>query len=286
MVGIYKIKNLINNKIYIGQSKDILKRWDSYKKLRCKTQTKLYRSLKKYGIENHKFEIITECDIDQLNNLERYYQDLYDVCGENGLNLLLTKSDGRKCEHSEETKRKIGEKHKGRIPSDETRKKLSEAGMGRIFTKEVRDKIGKSNTGKVRSEETRKKISESRKGILHTEEAKRKISKNNAKTMLGKNHSEETKLKMSEIKKKLYENGEGPWNKGKKMSDEICKKNSEAQKKKYANGWMPSNSKKVINIETSEIYKSIKECERKTEYRKLQQKLSGARPNKTPIRYL
>ena len=43
-IGIYKITNLINGKIYIGQSVNILKRWLSYKKLNCKGQPKLYRS--------------------------------------------------------------------------------------------------------------------------------------------------------------------------------------------------------------------------------------------------
>jgi hypothetical protein len=54
----------------------------------------------------------------------------------------------------------------------------------------------------------------------------------------------------------------------------------------YANGFVHPASKKVINIETGEIYNSIKECMEKTGYKKLREKLSGTRPNKTPIRYL
>jgi hypothetical protein len=54
----------------------------------------------------------------------------------------------------------------------------------------------------------------------------------------------------------------------------------------YANGFVHPASKKVIDTQTGEIYNSIKECMEKTEYRKLQEKLSGTRPNKTPIRYL
>ena len=48
-IGIYKIVSP-SEKIYIGQSINIEKRWEkNYKTLKCKTQTKLYNSLKKYG---------------------------------------------------------------------------------------------------------------------------------------------------------------------------------------------------------------------------------------------
>ena len=49
MIGIYKITSP-TNKIYIGQSTNIENRWnDYYKMIRCKRQTRLYNSLKKYG---------------------------------------------------------------------------------------------------------------------------------------------------------------------------------------------------------------------------------------------
>ena len=57
MVGIYKITNP-SGKIYIGQSVNIDNRISSYKNLKCKNQTKLYRSLLKYTFENHIFEIL------------------------------------------------------------------------------------------------------------------------------------------------------------------------------------------------------------------------------------
>jgi group I intron endonuclease len=154
MIGIYKVTNP-KNRIYIGQSIDILDRFDNYRKLECKKQRLLYRSLKKYGYEAHKFEIITECDIDQLNNLERYYQDLYNVLDRNcGLNLMLTKSTDRSGKHSEESKRKNSESHK----------KLYENGY-------IHPHIGVK-----RSEETRKRISERHKGRKYSEERKQKMS--------------------------------------------------------------------------------------------------------------
>lgn len=120
MIGIYKITSP-SKKIYIGQSIDIEKRFNEYKRLSCKGQIKLYSSLKKYGFEKHKFEVLLECSSDELNEFERYYQDLYCATNRNGLNLKLTKTNDRKCEHSEETKLKIsinkkqGYKNRGHI---------------------------------------------------------------------------------------------------------------------------------------------------------------------------
>lgn len=94
MVGIYKITNP-NGKVYIGQSTDIDSRFVRYKKLDCKTQPKIYRSLKKYGIQNHTFDIIEECESKYLNVKERHWQEAYEVLGPKGLNCVLTKSEDR-----------------------------------------------------------------------------------------------------------------------------------------------------------------------------------------------
>lgn len=85
IIGIYKITSP-SNKIYIGQSKNISFRIKCYEKLRCKGQTKLYNSLRKYGFENHTIEIIEQCSIDKLNDLEIHYISLYDCCN-TGLNI-------------------------------------------------------------------------------------------------------------------------------------------------------------------------------------------------------
>lgn len=137
--GIYKIISP-SEKIYIGQSIDIENRWEKwYKKTRCKTQTKLFNSLKKYGPENHIFEIIEECNINQLNEREIFWGVYYNVLGENGLNLKLGDANGL-C--SEETKQKISINNKGisrnkGIPkSKEHKQKLSEAVNNRIYTPE------------------------------------------------------------------------------------------------------------------------------------------------------
>lgn len=106
MIGIYKITSP-TKKVYVGQSIDIEKRFSIYKRLTCKGQIKLYNSFVKHGVENHLFEILCECNIHELNEKERYYQDLYSCVGKNGLNLKLTKTTDRNCQISNETKLKI-----------------------------------------------------------------------------------------------------------------------------------------------------------------------------------
>jgi len=111
-IGIYKITSP-SDKIYIGQSTNLEKRKDDYIKLRCDKQYKLYNSLQKHGWEQHIFEIIEECSLDQLNEKEIYWGLYYDVLGENGLNLRLGDANGL-C--SEETKKKIGLSNSGPKP--------------------------------------------------------------------------------------------------------------------------------------------------------------------------
>jgi hypothetical protein len=84
--------------------------------------------------------------------------------------------------HSEETKMKMSESHKGRYVSEETREKLSIV-----------------NRGKKHSEEAKKKNSEAHKGKKHTEEWKIQHSedmKGEKNPIFGKCHTEETKQKL------------------------------------------------------------------------------------------
>ncbi len=64
--GIYKIISP-NNRIYVGLSTSIYDRWNSYNYLcNSKSQKLLNKSFSKYGVNNHKFEIIEECSNDLL----------------------------------------------------------------------------------------------------------------------------------------------------------------------------------------------------------------------------
>lgn len=167
MIGIYKITSP-SGKIYIGQSVNIKNRWKNHK-TKCH-KGKLKNSFIKYGTKNHVFEIIELCDVSELNDKERYYQDLYDSVN-NGLNLRATtsfdksgflsnetilKMKGKKC--SEEHIRRSSESRKGMKHSEEHKLKISLAGTGRKHTQESILKISLSKTGLKISDEAKIKI--------------------------------------------------------------------------------------------------------------------------------
>lgn len=232
MVGIYKITSP-SGKIYIGPSVNILSRINKYKNAKCITQPIILKSILKYGWENHLFEIVLECEKSELNEKERYYQELFNCIGKNGLNCMLTNTSTKTGKARQETidklkGRKLSEstrqKMRDRKTSDETKLKLSIASTGRIISKETRDKISESNKGKKRTKEYIDKM----KQRVVSDETKLKLSI----AKKGNKVSDKTKLKISIAKK------------GKKPSDK-CLLNARI-----------ATSKKVINTKTNEIYNS------------------------------
>lgn len=150
MIGIYKITSP-SGRVYIGQSINIKLRFSAYKKLRCKEQPRLFNSLNKYGVEAHIFEVVIECSVNELNDLERYYQEVFNTV-KVGLNCLLTKTNDRCGEHSEETKAIMKAKRKLMVISPETCKKISLAHKGKKFTDEHKANLSKVRKGLLSGE--------------------------------------------------------------------------------------------------------------------------------------
>lgn len=161
MIAIYKITNP-KEKIYIGQSINIKKRFLEYKALNCKFQRILYNSFLKYGVENHKFEVIEECNIDLLNERERYWQDFYNCVSKYGLNCRLTKTNDKSGIMSDESKLLMSKCRIGikRNITDESRKKMSERVKGNKNPMFGNKKELNPFYGKKHSQETKLKISE------------------------------------------------------------------------------------------------------------------------------
>lgn len=87
-VGIYQIKNIKNNKKYIGQSINIEKRKaQHFSELRNNTHINkhLQHAFNKYGENAFIFEIIKACKPRYLNRLEKMYIRIYDTYN-NGYN--------------------------------------------------------------------------------------------------------------------------------------------------------------------------------------------------------
>ena len=184
---IYKITNLINGKIYIGQDS---KNDDTY----YGSGLIIKRAINKYGKENFNKELIEICNSkEELNKKEIFWISEFNSTNSDiGYNLSIGGNGGNLGEY---VNKKISEKSKLRVVSDETKKKLS------ILNK------GEKNAfyGKHHSEETKKHLSEQKIGFKHTTESKLKISKatkgeNNP--FYGKYHSDELKNRF----RKMYGN--------------------------------------------------------------------------------
>jgi len=136
--GVYRIKNLVNNKIYIGSSVTVEKRLlkhknELLKNIHCNNH--LQNAYNKYGLENFIFEKLVDCPriIKELREMEQYLKDFYQA--EYNIRDKVDSNEGMKF--SDEHKAKISAAHKGKTLSEETKEKL------RII-----------NTGKKASEET------------------------------------------------------------------------------------------------------------------------------------
>lgn len=85
MIGIYKITNNINGKIYIGQSNNIQRRFSEHQNRGATSRIPVDIAIQRYGKENFNFEIIEECSIEQLNQKETYWITYFNSI-ENGYN--------------------------------------------------------------------------------------------------------------------------------------------------------------------------------------------------------
>jgi group I intron endonuclease len=201
MIGIYKITSP-SNKVYIGQSIDIERRFRHYKRMVCKEQIKIHNSLLKYGVDAHIFEVLELCDTEELNNRERHYQDLYDSVA-NGLNLLYVKSEHFNGGHSDESKKKISDSLKGRTLTEEHKYKIGLNNSRRVMSPETKEKHRLNGLGKKASPETIEKQRQKRLGSKRSEETKKKMSEA-LKGIQREPISEETRLKMSESQKRRF----------------------------------------------------------------------------------
>lgn len=182
--GIYKITSP-TGRIYIGQSRNIEMRKRNYSYENCKSQPRIYRSIVKHGWENHMFDIIEECNISDLNERERHWQEFYNVlCYVNGMNCALTNTKY---------------KPKKTLPfSKEHKEKISKANIGKFVSDKTREKLRNANIGKKASLETKNKMSIKRIGIKRSSLLPpKKGMKKEKHPLWGKRHTPETIEKIS-----------------------------------------------------------------------------------------
>lgn len=87
MVGIYKIYNTKNNKIYIGQSVNIKRRWTQHINKIGIDNSPLHNAMGYYGVDNFTFEVVEECLVEDLDTKEKYWIEFYNSIIPNGYNV-------------------------------------------------------------------------------------------------------------------------------------------------------------------------------------------------------
>lgn len=76
---IYIIKNTVNSKVYIGQTRtSIEQRWKEHLRHAQYGDQVINRAMKKYGVDKFYIETLEICDVSILDEREIYYIDLYD----------------------------------------------------------------------------------------------------------------------------------------------------------------------------------------------------------------
>jgi len=231
---IYKITNLVNGKIYVGQT---IRDRSCY----LGSGIEIKKDIKKYGKKKFKKEILEYCKKqNQLNERERYWikkckskhpmgYNLTD--GGNGafghkmsdaqrkflsdrnknsyLNPKNNPMYGKR--HTEETKKKISEKAKERFKNKENHPMYGKLGvwLGKHHSDKIKKLLYLKNRGRKHTEEAKKKISEKAKGRVLSEETRQKLRIIN----IGKKVSKKTRQKLRDIqlkrwkKQKEYSNG-------------------------------------------------------------------------------
>ena len=200
MIGIiYKITNLINGKIYIGQTvQSLKKRFEQH----CGNKKSVIgQTIKKYGKKNFYIETVEECEtLDELNEREIFLIAHYDCIAPKGYNLT---EGGEGASHSEITRQKISMVNRKRFENLAERKKIAEKLRGRKDSEEV--KARKSAAQKKRYSENPlacQKQSEGLKIRFSNPEERKKHSAAMKKYKADHPVSEETRLKISSAKAK------------------------------------------------------------------------------------
>ena len=232
---IYLWTNLVNNKVYIGQTQNLYQRMQQYYSEREKRCINL--ALSKYGFDNFDIDILEkDINVADLDKYEQYWMDYYESYDlKKGYNVCKEAGTTRGYHHT-----------------DEDKHKMSEIVKKRLQEHPEYIKCGSDNPmfGKKVSVETRAKISE---GLKGNQNAKGKTWKmpegfgeRQRQFMLGKQYCLGRKLS-PETRAKIAES-----NRRRVISDESKKKMSESHKGK--------TTKKVKCVELDIIFDSIGEA--------------------------
>lgn len=203
----YKVyKHIVpNGKVYIGQTCQTTNKRFRHDGTGYAHSPYFYAAIQKYGWDNIEHIIVADgLDKNEANWLEKYLIRFYcsDIKGK-GYNLTEGGDGSVGCVRSEEFKKNLSEKNKGKKLSDEHKRKISEGNKGKKLSEEHIRLLSMINKGRKLSPEHIEKLRQINKIRVRTpEEIEKSVSKRRGVPL-----SEETKKKLSDAHK-----GQHSWN--------------------------------------------------------------------------
>ena len=228
--GVYEIVNTVNGHRYVGSSNNIYRRWQDHRReLRNKIHCNkiLQRAWDKYGDDALKFNVLLQCEVQDIIFYEQFYFSVY-PCEYNISKIAAHPRSKQGFKFSDKSIEKMRESHRGKHPSAETLQRMSEA-------QKLIGNIPSSPKGK-------------RKSFQH------RI--NNVEFLRGNSVADITKNKISDKLK-----GNVPWNNGLKGGNynvSLSDRQKEEIKKLYAEGNLYQREiASIYGVSESVVFRAI-----------------------------
>ncbi len=210
---IYKITNIYNKKVYIGQTKNqVTRKYQHFYDLRNNKHKNQYlqNSFNKHGEKEFTFEVIEECNYENVDERERYWIKQYNStnrkygynieeggCATKTLSQFTRNKISKKARERFQNpleRQKASEKAIKRFQDPKERERLSQINKGRVHNDEFRMKISQIHKGRKRPKSTRDAISKAISNYVKTPEHCKNISKSKTGTNLGGEHYRSKKV--------------------------------------------------------------------------------------------
>lgn len=171
-IGIYCIKNLVNNKIYIGQSICVEDRWSKHlSSLRrnCNDNRCLQEDWNKYGESSFSFCLLESCSKDELDEKESFYIGKLNA-DKKDIGYNFTDGGKRRFKHNPELLKLESQSQKRKYEDcPELREKRRVDALNQWSNPEIKKKITGENNGmygKTHTKEAREKIANAQRGRI------------------------------------------------------------------------------------------------------------------------
>lgn len=168
--GVYCIRNLLNEKRYVGSAAvSFRNRWNLHRatlNTNSHHNSHLQAAWNKYGESAFEFVILERCHPSRcIETEQKWLDDLETADPIKGYNYTPTAGSCLGMKLTKEMKEKIGRVHKGKVVSEETRRKIGNANRGkkRVRSPEYCKKLSDAIKGKSKSVEHKSKLSASAK---------------------------------------------------------------------------------------------------------------------------